>query len=392
MDDTAFTAATASAPTAPVATNTEEDGPKSKRELPEGAVATLRAWLLSPEHITHPYPTPQDQALLMQKTGIDKKQLKNWFANARRRIWKPLLKKQLEQGQLQLPTMGAAGGGGVGLAAIQHGGAGTGGDAAAAAALAAAWAKSSADDPNKTSMATGASKALLELVGDGVDISRSGVINSLGTVYDSKEKVINHVASSKVGQSMATFNEKSEKDKLASISESMRTVQRRFNLDGTPIGVTTVALPTSLADNAKPWPRTDAKLAASGASAAVNRGQDTAGRYTSNGCTQKAFALKKELDAGGYRYSDIGGTYMSNLDVMARDGKSNEFRTECEDRVLDLYLEHSTDGAEISKMSRDLALHTCLKKMYRSKGCVELLEARASKRALRSTRLEDAGL
>jgi hypothetical protein len=83
----------------------DEDGgkggrSKSRRELPAGAVATLKAWLLSPEHFTHPYPTPQDQVMLMQKTGIDKKQLKNWFTNARRRIWKPMLKKQLEQGKL----------------------------------------------------------------------------------------------------------------------------------------------------------------------------------------------------------------------------------------------------------------------------------------------------
>jgi hypothetical protein len=76
-------------------------GGKSRRELPAGAVATLKAWLLSPEHFTHPYPTPQDQIMLMQKTGIDKKQLKNWFTNARRRIWKPMLKKQLEQGKIQ---------------------------------------------------------------------------------------------------------------------------------------------------------------------------------------------------------------------------------------------------------------------------------------------------
>jgi len=81
---------------------------KSRRELPAGAVQTLKAWLLSPEHFTHPYPTPQDQAMLMQKTGIDKKQLKNWFTNARRRIWKPMLKKQIEQGKLT--TTGAPGG------------------------------------------------------------------------------------------------------------------------------------------------------------------------------------------------------------------------------------------------------------------------------------------
>lgn len=71
---------------------------KSRRELPTGAVAILKQWLLSPEHFTHPYPTPQDQIMLMEKTGIDKKQLKNWFTNARRRIWKPMLKKQLEMG------------------------------------------------------------------------------------------------------------------------------------------------------------------------------------------------------------------------------------------------------------------------------------------------------
>jgi hypothetical protein len=91
---------------------------KSRRELPTGAVSTLKAWLLSPEHFTHPYPTPQDQVMLMQKTGIDKKQLKNWFTNARRRIWKPMLKKQLEQGKL---TATGAGGGGVAVPGVVPG-------------------------------------------------------------------------------------------------------------------------------------------------------------------------------------------------------------------------------------------------------------------------------
>jgi hypothetical protein len=91
---------------------------KSRRELPSGAVSTLKAWLLSPEHFTHPYPTPQDQIMLMQKTGIDKKQLKNWFTNARRRIWKPMLKKQLDSGKL---TATGAGGGGVAVAGVVPG-------------------------------------------------------------------------------------------------------------------------------------------------------------------------------------------------------------------------------------------------------------------------------
>ena len=61
-------------------------GPK----LPEHAVEILKAWLTSPQHFHHPYPTPEDQQSLMAQTGIDKKQLKNWFTNARRRIWKPM--------------------------------------------------------------------------------------------------------------------------------------------------------------------------------------------------------------------------------------------------------------------------------------------------------------
>ena len=101
---------------------------KASKSLPEGAVATLKAWMLSPEHIAHPYPTPQDQAVLMQKTGIDKDQLRNWFTNARRRIWKPMLKKQLEEGKLATVA-------GVGVVTIPPDGA-TAAAAAAAAALA----------------------------------------------------------------------------------------------------------------------------------------------------------------------------------------------------------------------------------------------------------------
>lgn len=69
---------------------------RSRRELPPHAVSILKAWLVSPEHFHHPYPTAQDQAQLMAETGIDKKQLKNWFTNARRRIWKPLVKHKLQ--------------------------------------------------------------------------------------------------------------------------------------------------------------------------------------------------------------------------------------------------------------------------------------------------------
>jgi len=71
------------------------------RELPTGVAAKLKAWFLSPEHMKHPYPTQEEQTLLLQETGIGKKQLQTWFKNARCRIWKPLMlqkeKKEKEE-------------------------------------------------------------------------------------------------------------------------------------------------------------------------------------------------------------------------------------------------------------------------------------------------------
>ena len=60
------------------------------------SIRILKDWLLSEEHFTHPYPTTSEQAKLMASTGVSKKQLKNWFTNARRRIWKPLIRKELD--------------------------------------------------------------------------------------------------------------------------------------------------------------------------------------------------------------------------------------------------------------------------------------------------------
>ena len=40
----------------------------------------------------NPYPNQKEIEMLMQKTGLDKTQLKHWFNNARKRILKPLLK------------------------------------------------------------------------------------------------------------------------------------------------------------------------------------------------------------------------------------------------------------------------------------------------------------
>ncbi len=68
--------------------------PPARPQLSTEAVAVLKAWLLSPEHIDNPYPTGSDFDALMETTKLDKSQLKHWFNNARKRIWKPFVKSE----------------------------------------------------------------------------------------------------------------------------------------------------------------------------------------------------------------------------------------------------------------------------------------------------------
>jgi hypothetical protein len=48
-------------------------------KLNQLAVDYLRSWLLSRQHIEHPYPSEQNYADLSRATGVEKPQLKNWF-------------------------------------------------------------------------------------------------------------------------------------------------------------------------------------------------------------------------------------------------------------------------------------------------------------------------
>eukprot|EP00638_Chattonella_subsalsa_P011235 CAMPEP_0117805900 /NCGR_PEP_ID=MMETSP0948-20121206/18185_1 /TAXON_ID=44440 /ORGANISM="Chattonella subsalsa, Strain CCMP2191" /LENGTH=478 /DNA_ID=CAMNT_0005640147 /DNA_START=42 /DNA_END=1475 /DNA_ORIENTATION=- len=70
----------------------------------------LKAWLLSSEHFVHPYPSVEEKKSLQAQTGLTTLQLKNWFTNARRRTWKPImqgilndidLEPILEKGRMQ---------------------------------------------------------------------------------------------------------------------------------------------------------------------------------------------------------------------------------------------------------------------------------------------------
>ncbi|EED89139.1 predicted protein, partial [Thalassiosira pseudonana CCMP1335] len=77
------------------ATKATSRKPKSA-SLPQETVDYLKAWMMSPEHISHPYPTEQEKAEIMAETGIELKQLTNWFVNNRKRYWKPRVEAKLQ--------------------------------------------------------------------------------------------------------------------------------------------------------------------------------------------------------------------------------------------------------------------------------------------------------
>ncbi|XP_074558074.1 homeobox protein knotted-1-like 2 isoform X2 [Curcuma longa] len=54
-------------------------------KLPGDSTSTLKAWWQS--HSKWPYPTEDDKARLVQETGLQLKQINNWFINQRKRNW-----------------------------------------------------------------------------------------------------------------------------------------------------------------------------------------------------------------------------------------------------------------------------------------------------------------
>ncbi|GKB77127.1 homeobox protein knotted-1-like protein 6 [Tanacetum coccineum] len=60
---------------------------KKKGKLPNEARHTLLEWWES--HYKWPYPTEADKISLAELTGLDQKQINNWFINQRKRHWKP---------------------------------------------------------------------------------------------------------------------------------------------------------------------------------------------------------------------------------------------------------------------------------------------------------------
>ncbi|KAK9060241.1 hypothetical protein SSX86_020945 [Deinandra increscens subsp. villosa] len=66
---------------------------KKKGKLPKEARQTLLDWWTL--HYKWPYPTEGDKIALAETTGLDPKQINNWFINQRKRHWKPSENMQL---------------------------------------------------------------------------------------------------------------------------------------------------------------------------------------------------------------------------------------------------------------------------------------------------------
>ncbi|KAK6920682.1 Homeobox KN domain [Dillenia turbinata] len=60
---------------------------KKKGKLPKEARQILLEWWNI--HYKWPYPTEADKLALAESTGLDQKQINNWFINQRKRHWKP---------------------------------------------------------------------------------------------------------------------------------------------------------------------------------------------------------------------------------------------------------------------------------------------------------------
>ncbi|KDP23387.1 hypothetical protein JCGZ_23220 [Jatropha curcas] len=60
---------------------------RKKGKLPKDARTILLDWWNN--HYRWPYPTEDEKVKLSEITGLDQKQINNWFINQRKRHWKP---------------------------------------------------------------------------------------------------------------------------------------------------------------------------------------------------------------------------------------------------------------------------------------------------------------
>ncbi|XP_039126545.1 homeobox protein knotted-1-like 6 [Dioscorea cayenensis subsp. rotundata] len=76
---------------------------KKKGKLPKEARQILLDWWTA--HYKWPYPTEADKISLAESTGLDQKQINNWFINQRKRHWKPTENMQFRRNGQPLYTI-----------------------------------------------------------------------------------------------------------------------------------------------------------------------------------------------------------------------------------------------------------------------------------------------
>ncbi|KAL1564417.1 Oxysterol-binding protein OBPa [Salvia divinorum] len=60
---------------------------RKKGKLPKDAISALLEWWNT--HYRWPYPTEEEKKRLSETTGLEQKQINNWFINQRKRHWRP---------------------------------------------------------------------------------------------------------------------------------------------------------------------------------------------------------------------------------------------------------------------------------------------------------------
>eukprot|EP00585_Thalassiosira_rotula_P001986 CAMPEP_0196142660 /NCGR_PEP_ID=MMETSP0910-20130528/12028_1 /TAXON_ID=49265 /ORGANISM="Thalassiosira rotula, Strain GSO102" /LENGTH=552 /DNA_ID=CAMNT_0041404001 /DNA_START=79 /DNA_END=1740 /DNA_ORIENTATION=- len=75
----------------------QKNNTKERKMLSEQTKDYLKNWMMSPEHCDHPYPTPEEKAVIMVDTGINFTELNNWFVNNRKRFWQNVVKPKIPE-------------------------------------------------------------------------------------------------------------------------------------------------------------------------------------------------------------------------------------------------------------------------------------------------------
>ena len=71
-----------------------------KQNFTRWQTSILKKWFI--QHADNPYLKEDSRNELAMQTGLDQRQVSNWFTNVRKRIWQPIKKKNKNKGTKEL--------------------------------------------------------------------------------------------------------------------------------------------------------------------------------------------------------------------------------------------------------------------------------------------------